>query len=132
MSAHNSPARVTHEFVEGEDSLSPADHGALVQVGSNPLAQLNKRTTGFNRQEIVNAFHNAFELIGGMPRLAVWGDNNPGEFYKLYAKLLPSSSQVDLTGEQTIVVKHVLPRPHDYKADIASAVEEDEGTDGGA
>ena len=122
------PSKVVHEFEEAE-ILSETDRGALAQVAENPFPVLNKRNTGFNRQEITNAFHNAFEMVGGVTRLAIWADHNPGEFYKLYAKLLPSSSQVDLTGEQTITVRHVLPRPHDYKADTAAAEDEEEGDD---
>lgn len=130
---------VEHNFVESEqvdiaatDPALAAIMGPLKQVAQNPLAKLTKRSTGFGRQEIVSAFNTAFEMIGGVPRLAVWGDANPGDFYKLYAKLLPSSSQVDLTGEQKITIEHILPRPHDYKADIADANvvgEEDEDGD---
>jgi len=122
-----SPAKIEHVYVDedGDDGppqpLSERDHHALARVANNPLSKLNKASTGLGRAEIVSAFTNAFEMIGGLPRLAVWGDANPTEFYKLYAKLLPSSSTIDMTAEQTITVKHKMLRPHDYKADIADA-----------
>lgn len=31
----------------------------------------------------------AFEGIGGVGRLTAWADENPGEFYKHYARLIP-------------------------------------------
>lgn len=123
----SSPAKIEHVYVDedGDDGppqvLSPRDHQALARVANNPLSKLNKASTGLGRAEIVAAFTNAFEMIGGLPRLAVWGDANPTEFYKLYAKLLPSSSTIDMTAEQTITVKHKMARPHDYKQDIADA-----------
>lgn len=63
----------------------------------------------FDRKEVVNAFNDAFELIGGVSRLAVWALENQTEFYKLYAKLLPSGTQVDVNASGEVVFKHVLP-----------------------
>jgi len=107
---------VQHQFVEQQDI--EAIDAPLVQVANSPFAKLNRSTTGFGRAEIVNAFNTAFQMIGGVSRLAIWADRNPGEFYKLYGKLLPSSSQVDLTGEQTITIQHVLPRPVEYATTV--------------
>lgn len=61
----------------------------------------------FNRREVVEAFRDAFELIGGVTRLAVWANQNPTEFYRLYAKLLPK--ETEHTGQSELVIKHVLP-----------------------
>jgi hypothetical protein len=66
------------------------------------------RNKQFNRQQVVNAFQNAFELVGGVPRLAIWADANPTEFFKLYAKLMPKQEQIEQNSE--IIIKHVLPR----------------------
>ncbi len=41
------------------------------------------------REEVEIRFHLAFELIGGVERMAAWADSNPTEFYRMYAKLLP-------------------------------------------
>lgn len=40
-------------------------------------------------------FQFAFELIGGIPRLATWAHKNPDKFYALYSKLIPAQ----ITGE---------------------------------
>ena len=55
------------------------------------------RNPKFSRADVVSAFQSAFELIGGTTRLALWANDNPGEFYKLFGKLLPSATQVELT-----------------------------------
>lgn len=44
-----------------------------------------------------------FERIGGMDALAEWAEENRTEYYRLYAKLLPTETQV--TGALTIVQK---------------------------
>ena len=115
---------VEHQFTVAKDISAP-----LEQVANSPLAKLNRASTGFGRAEIVNAFNHAFQMIGGVSRLAIWADRNPGEFFKLYGKLLPSSSQVDLTGEQTITIQHVLPRPIDYSAQVIDMEEADGDSD---
>jgi len=50
------------------------------------------RNDRFTRADVVNAFSTAFEMIGGVTRLALWANENPGEFFKLYSKLLPSTN----------------------------------------
>jgi len=35
------------------------------------------------------AFNDAFELVGGIPRLALWADKNYGSFLSLFSKTLP-------------------------------------------
>ena len=60
------------------------------------------------RARVVNAFQDAFELIGGTPRLAIWADENPTEFYRLYSKLMPKEQHTETSG--ATVVRHILPR----------------------
>ena len=63
-----------------------------------------------NRRDVVQAFQMCFENVGGVPRMAMWADENPTEFFKLYARLLPSQSSQQLGGNDEFVVKHVLPK----------------------
>jgi hypothetical protein len=86
-------------------------------LNMEPLEQLAAKKTisiprspNFSRKEVVQAFQTAFELIGGVPRLALWGHENPNEFYKLYGKLLPSSNSSAL-GEQSKLVIEMAIRP---------------------
>lgn len=50
-------------------------------------------------KKAADAFQSAFDLIGGVPRLALWADKNPSAFFALYSKLIPSTvqSQVNAT-----------------------------------
>lgn len=66
------------------------------------------RSDTFSRKEVVAAFQSAFELIGGVPRLALWAHNNEGDFYRIYGKLLPSQSQQLLHNDGTIKVFHAI------------------------
>ena len=76
------------------------------------------RTSKVTRQDVVNAFTNAFQMIGGVDRLALWADQNPSEFYRLYGKLLPPNSAVILDGKREFVVHHVLPKPQIIDAQV--------------
>jgi hypothetical protein len=51
---------------------------------------------GFSRQTVKESFESAFQLIGGVPRLALWADKNPTQFYNLYAKLLPTATTLEV------------------------------------
>lgn len=62
------------------------------------------------RARVVNAFQDAFELIGGVPRLAHWADDHPTDFFKLYARLLPveASRKGESASDERKII-HVLP-----------------------
>ena len=57
------------------------------------------------------AFVMAFESLGGVESLTAWARRHPGDFYRLYARLIPTDTHV--TGEArapvTIVVRGVKP-----------------------
>jgi hypothetical protein len=53
-------------------------------------------------QKAADAFQNAFELIGGVPRLALWADKNPSAFFALYSKLIPSTVQAQVQANITV------------------------------
>tara|TARA_R110002167_G_scaffold312070_6_gene517793 strand:- start:330 stop:686 length:357 start_codon:yes stop_codon:yes gene_type:complete len=65
---------------------------------------------GPSRKEVVMAFESAFHLVGGVPRLALWAHEHPGEFYKLYGRLLPSQSSEALGESNEMTIRHVIPR----------------------
>jgi hypothetical protein len=66
------------------------------------------RNKDVKRQQVVNAFMDAFQLIGGTPRLAIWADENPTEFYRIYSKLMPKEQHNQTDGE--MIIHHVLPK----------------------
>jgi hypothetical protein len=62
---------------------------------------------GANRDRFLQAMTEAFEIVGGVPRLALWADRNYGEFAKILGKQVPGLVQnainVKTTGPVTIV-----------------------------
>ena len=94
----------THDILESTDTVLEGtleDNSPTMDLllDLEPLNQLSQnkrvtvpRNTNFSRKDVVNAFQAAFELIGGVPRLAIWADTNQTEFYKLYGKLIPSGN----------------------------------------
>jgi hypothetical protein len=55
------------------------------------------------------AFQQAFELIGGVPRLALWADQNPSKFYTLFSKMIPATALIQEKKDITITVKYSNP-----------------------
>ena len=47
-------------------------------------------------KKAADAFQQAFDMIGGVPRLALWADKNPTAFFALYSKLIPSSVKAEV------------------------------------
>ena len=93
---------VTHEVQDWAATMSAlAAPGARVTIPRDPALR---------KKQVVNAFQDAFELIGGAPRLALWADQNETEFYRLYSKLMPRQADVEHNLDAEIVIKHVLPR----------------------
>ena len=93
---------IVHERTPWEDTLASL---ANRQTSSIAIPRNNK---DLRRAKVVDAFLDAFELIGGVPRLALWADENPTEFYRLYGKLVPKEEQTKTDSNMTI--RHSLPR----------------------
>jgi hypothetical protein len=89
-----------------DDPVDVIEGEVLPYLPQGPL-----RNSALRRSEVVTAFNLAFQMIGGVPRMALWADQNPGEFYKLYARLLPSQASQDLDSTSALRVVHALPPP---------------------
>lgn len=68
-------------------TLKPNRKGE-VRIGGRVKGTPNKVT-----QEVKDVIAQVFDDIGGVPRMVVWAQLNPTEFYKLYGKLLPIQLQ---------------------------------------
>ena len=96
------------QFVSKEEFESfDQTFNALARSGQS-LTRLPKKD--FDRRRVIAAFDEAFELIGGVPRLAIWAHDNPTEFYRHYAKLMPASSQLELSGGLEFIIRPALPQ----------------------
>jgi len=55
----------------------------------------------FSRRQIEQAFLESFEMIGGIPRLAIWANDpdNYGQFLQLMMKLSPKEATAAVAGQ---------------------------------
>lgn len=55
----------------------------------------------FSRRQIEQAFLETFEMVGGVPRLAIWANDpeNYGQFLQLMMKLAPKEAAQNLAGQ---------------------------------
>jgi hypothetical protein len=106
------PTTTTHD-TPLDESLTEAEYerfytAAQVQEQAAMETLLQKGLYGeklpkpLRGQKAANAFQHAFELIGGVPRLALWADKNPSAFFALYSKLIPSTVQAQVNSTITI------------------------------
>lgn len=96
---------------QSEREIVTPDWEATMEAIAKPNTRLTiPRNKDFNRKQVVTAFSSAFELIGGVQRLALWAHQNQDDFYKLYARLLPSQASSALGESNELVIKHVLPK----------------------
>lgn len=93
------------------------DNDSLPALLSDPEVEKLREFYDVSRLETVkrsprrtnNAVQDAFDLIGGVPRLAVWADRNPGEFFtKILPRTLQSQQQQEHSG--TIQIITAIPR----------------------
>jgi hypothetical protein len=75
-------------------------------------AKLPKELKG---QKAADAFQQAFDLIGGIPRLALWADKNPTAFFSLYSKLIPATVQAKVDATIRIDAPWMNPNRLSYK-----------------
>lgn len=65
----------------------------------------------FDREKFLSAMDEAFTVIGGVPRMALWADRNLTEFYKLMGKTIPQAQMLDIMGKMTHQILPALPPP---------------------
>lgn len=85
-----------------------------------------------SRKEVEQTFLETFDLVGGVPRLAVWANNpaNYGEFLKLYAKMIPK--EVAEEAGQTFIYESNVPPSALNKPAAVTKIDEPEVGDGPA
>lgn len=83
-------------FVQLPPELEQYDRSRLETLKRSPRRSLN-------------AVNDTFDLIGGVPRLALWADANPTDFYtKVWNRTLQTNAQVEHSGE--IKITTAIPR----------------------
>lgn len=91
----------TQDIFLDMEPIKALKEGKTIRVPKNPH---------FTRKDVVQSFQSAFELVGGVPRLALWAHENYTDFAKLYARLLPSQSSSAL-GEANVLRIELAVKP---------------------
>ena len=94
--------------MERQESNAEMEKAFADRNGNEPLPE-GPVFREVSRRKVAQSFGDAFELIGGTATLASWANENQTEFFKLFAKLLPSAASNDLGESNERVVKHILP-----------------------
>jgi len=76
------------EQMENEGPITPSLNE--VEENLNALATAPKLPDYTRTKNVRLQFQHAFELIGGIPRLAHWAHTHPTQFFALYSKLIPA------------------------------------------
>lgn len=86
--------------------------GFLLSDVALECQDINKKPKKAARNtRLLDAIQETFELIGGVPRMAVWADKEPGEFYKLLGKQIPGMvQQLNFNGPTQINITPALAR----------------------
>lgn len=101
---------LTHEEFQKEELTRRQDELIMSPAFEAVLKRLPKT---IRKSDVVEGFHHAFELIGGVPRLAIWADEHPSEFFKLYSKLIPSQLRASIDTSVKVVHTSLPPNPQD-------------------
>lgn len=96
------------QFIDDDGFGKMGETFAELAESGKSLTRLPQRS--FSRRRVLEAIDEAFQLIGGVPRLAIWAHVNPTEFYKLWGKTIPASSQLEVMGKLQHVILPALPR----------------------
>lgn len=99
---------IQSEKLEDDSKLLYLDMEPLNHIANGGTIRI-PRNPHFTRKDVVHAFQTAFELVGGVPRLALWANDNYTEFTKLYARLLPSQSANALGESNKLVIEMRIP-----------------------
>ncbi len=67
------------------------------------------------KKRAAEAFQQAFDLVGGIPRLALWADKNPSAFFALYSKLIPATVTAEVNATIKIEAPWMNPNRLSYK-----------------
>lgn len=129
------PGELTEEEIN--EQFYTAVAASALSTGDGPLDVLLQKGLYGKRlpaplkgKKAADAFQAAFDLIGGIPRLALWADKNPTQFFALYSKLIPSSVKTELSGTIKIDAPWMNPNRLNYRDQNVIDVTPSEPSDG--
>lgn len=82
-----SPEQISDMATDLMECGMSKDFIELIQRGLHST----KLPKGLRSAKAAESFQYAFDIIGGVPRLALWADKNPDKFYPLVARMIPQT-----------------------------------------
>lgn len=73
------------------------------KTGGRQKGSVNRTTAN-----VKAVLENAFQMLGGVDALAAWATENPGEFYKLWGKLVPRDLKVEADLEHRLTLEELV------------------------
>lgn len=90
MTSENRPSELTTVDAGQIDDAPITPSIAEVEANLETLATASQLPSYTKTRNVRLQFQHAFELIGGIPRLAHWAHQHPTQFFQLYSKLIPA------------------------------------------
>jgi hypothetical protein len=103
-----------------QELYSEQMHTVLSDVARSCNTIISPPRKKFDREKFLAAIGEAFDLIGGVPRFAIWADQNQTEFYKICAKTIPQAQMLDIMGKLQHIIRPALP-PSPLDGDFSDA-----------
>jgi hypothetical protein len=108
IAACDNPAQTDEEEVTFVDLPIDDWETRMAELSQMPSIRIPRKANR-RKAQVVDALNDAFELIGGAPRLALWADTNPTEFYRIWSKLAPKDICATVESNAELKIVHVLP-----------------------
>lgn len=78
-------------------------------------ARSRERGAGAVNISAKDSLHRVFHKLGGVNGMLDWAKKNPSEFYRLYARLVPTEIEGNFTGNVTVIFDDPTARPAGYE-----------------
>lgn len=101
------------QFYTAAQSMSSSGSPALDTLLAKGLFG-KKMPSELRGKRAADAFQQAFDLIGGIPRLALWADKNETAFFSLYSKLIPATVKADINAKIVVDAPWMNPNRLSY------------------
>lgn len=75
----------------------------LPKTGGRAKGTPNKVTAS-----VKQALEEAFDRMGGIEVLTAWAEENPGEFFKIWSRILPKELAIDATMEHRMTLEEYV------------------------
>lgn len=98
-----------------DDTLySEQMHEVLSDEAKKARSMVKAPRAKFDRYRFLDAMAEAYEQLGGVNRLTLWGDKNYTEFVRLFARTIPQTQMIDLQAKLDMrILPALAPSPLD-------------------